>query len=344
MSTNKHAIIRYMTLDKCLRNFGRRYYIEDLIKACQEALYDYTGRAEGVQRRQILNDLNDMEDSLLFDVTIDHIRDGRRVYYRYHDPNKSIRSSKFSDEDLNKMKEALLMLRRLKGLPSYNWVEEFLIHIEQTNSTHLPDESVIEFESNPYVEGLDHLEKLLNAAINHQPQHIVYKGFEGPKKDWNIHPYYLKRYNNRWYLFGYNEKFQNISCLPLDRILSTEDVGIPFIPNSEIDFKEEYFSDIIGVTITKNDITIQKVVLQFDSKRFPYITSKPIHESQSIIDKEKRIIQIKVIPNKELEALLLSYGNQVTVLEPESLRNQIKDKIKSMIAAYEPVHIECTDK
>lgn len=43
MSTNKNAIIRYQALDRCFRRTGKKYFIEDLIEACNEALYDYNG-------------------------------------------------------------------------------------------------------------------------------------------------------------------------------------------------------------------------------------------------------------------------------------------------------------
>lgn len=43
MPVNKHALIRYRALDKCFSNFARRYYIEDLIQACNEVLYSHTG-------------------------------------------------------------------------------------------------------------------------------------------------------------------------------------------------------------------------------------------------------------------------------------------------------------
>ena len=52
MATNKNAQIRYHALDRCLGNWSRRFYIEDLIKACNDALYDYNG-SEGVQKRQV---------------------------------------------------------------------------------------------------------------------------------------------------------------------------------------------------------------------------------------------------------------------------------------------------
>ena len=61
MATNKHASIRYIALDKCFSNFGRMYFIEDLVEACNKALYDYTGVDDGVKKRQLYEDINFMQ-------------------------------------------------------------------------------------------------------------------------------------------------------------------------------------------------------------------------------------------------------------------------------------------
>lgn len=64
MPTNKNAQIRYQALDKCLGNWARRYYIEDLIEACNEALYIYngnSGKEQGVKKRQVQEDLKFIE-------------------------------------------------------------------------------------------------------------------------------------------------------------------------------------------------------------------------------------------------------------------------------------------
>ena len=61
MATNKHAQIRYLALDKCLGNPGRRYFIEDLVKACNNAILEFTGKEEGVKKRQVYEDIKFME-------------------------------------------------------------------------------------------------------------------------------------------------------------------------------------------------------------------------------------------------------------------------------------------
>ena len=81
MATNKNAIVRYRALDKCFSSRTRKYYMNDLIEACRMALERQNGDSgskgvEGVQRRQIFDDMNDME--LMYGVTIDRIQDGHK--------------------------------------------------------------------------------------------------------------------------------------------------------------------------------------------------------------------------------------------------------------------------
>lgn len=61
MATNKHAIIRYQALDKCFRNIGKRYFMTDLIDACNQAIYDFKGSNEGIKKRQVFEDIRFME-------------------------------------------------------------------------------------------------------------------------------------------------------------------------------------------------------------------------------------------------------------------------------------------
>ena len=89
MPTNKNASIRYQALDKCFRDRFHRYYVEDLLEKCEEALYYYNG-VGGVSRRQIFEDIKFMESDAGWSIPLEHKKDGRKVYYRYSDSNFSI--------------------------------------------------------------------------------------------------------------------------------------------------------------------------------------------------------------------------------------------------------------
>lgn len=57
MPANKNALIRYKTIDNCLRNKYRRWTIDNLVDACCGALYDMEDISKGVSLRTVQADL-----------------------------------------------------------------------------------------------------------------------------------------------------------------------------------------------------------------------------------------------------------------------------------------------
>ncbi|MFY8110381.1 MAG: WYL domain-containing protein, partial [Flavobacterium sp.] len=124
MATNKNAQIRYNTLDKCFRNSGKRFTVEDLVKACNEAIYEFTGKEDGIKKRQLYEDISFMESAQGWSIALEKTKDGRKVYYRYEDPTFSISNQRLNETEANQLKEALLTLSRFKGMPQYDWIDE----------------------------------------------------------------------------------------------------------------------------------------------------------------------------------------------------------------------------
>ncbi|MBR1807933.1 MAG: WYL domain-containing protein [Paludibacteraceae bacterium] len=329
---NKYQRSRCRALDKCLRNPYKRYYIENLIEACSKALTAEYGEPQlpiTVSRRTVIDDLNYMESEAGFSADIEHIKDGKRTYYRYADPNFSINNIPLTDDEMQKLQETILVLDRFRSqLP---WVTELLTELQTKFHIDGHTEQIIGFESNEYVEGLNYLEPLFQYITNEQAINLVYQPFCKQPIHWTLHPYYIKQYNNRWFLFALNNDTQQITNVPLDRIVAIEQAKTKYIPNQDIDFSE-YFEDVIGVTIP--DAPVETITLRFAPQRFPYELSKAIHPSRIVKDKENGIVQIKVIPNKELISQLLWFGNDVEVLEPASVRQEIQRKIEKMHNLY----------
>ena len=350
MPVNKHALIRYHALDKCFSNFARRYYIEDLIAACNDALYNFTGDEKysdplnpGISRRQILVDIDFMESPEGWNAMVDRIKDGRRVYYRYEDRNFTIDNQPITDEELTQLRETTLMLSRFKGLPQFEWIGAMITNLEDKFHLKGAEHSVIGLDNNEFVAGIEHISTLFNAIINKTPLRIKYNTFHKGSFTWIIHPYYLKQYNNRWYLIGLNDnEYKDITHLGLDRIQSIEQAHTPFIENTFIEDFDEYFEDIVGVSFPAERV-IEHIVLRFSQHRFPYIVAKPIHGSQKIVSIENRIVSIDVMPNRELESIILSFGEDIEVLEPQSFRRIIANKIKKTYEVYLSMQNDCTD-
>lgn len=334
MPQNKYQIIRYQALDKCFRNNVRRYFIEDLINACKEALYNFSGSSEGIKKRQLYDDIAFMQSENGYAAPIEKDKIGRKVYYFYSDINFTINNQPLTESEARELKETLVTLNRFKGLPQFEWIESMTTRLEASFQFGIDANQIIEFDQNEFLKGKEYIKDLYHAIVNKTPLTVLYKSFNSNAKiEIELHPYYLKQYNNRWFVFGKNPLYDNITNLALDRMNNLQLLEKPYI-DTVIDFKE-YFEDIIGVTFNEKTQPIN-IVLRVDKSLWPYIETKPIHGSQKIIQKKEGYVDIKLelIPNYELESLILQHGEKVKVLEPLELSNKIQDRIKELIKKY----------
>lgn len=332
MATNKHAQIRYNTLDKCFRNSGKRFAIADLVAACNEAIYEFTGKEEGIKKRQLYDDIRFMESEQGWFIELEKTKDGRKVFYRYANPLFSISNKPLNETEAIQLKEALLTLSRFKGMPQYDWIEELETRLDAEFKLNKNSEKVMSFEENEFLEGKPYISDLYNAIIYKKVVAIEYKTFKNENSvTYELSPYHLKQYNKRWFLFGKSLNFETLTNLALDRIISIKETDKAYV-SSAIDFNE-YFDDIVGVTIP--DAPIEIIKIKIAESLVPYIKTKPLHPTQAyqFEDNMHRIV-IKVIPNYELESLLLSHGDSLQVLEPASFVEKMKNRIEKMKNNY----------
>ncbi|HYF69926.1 MAG TPA: hypothetical protein VD884_17415, partial [Ohtaekwangia sp.] len=147
MPVNRNALIRYRTIDNCLKNRQRRWTLEDLIEACSEALYEYEGIDKGVSKRSIQMDIQFMRsDKLGYNAPIIVLE---KKYYTYEDPDYSIANIPLTDQDLGKLTEVVGILKQFKGFSHFQELSgmvqrlENKIYAAKTNT-----EPVIDFEKN----------------------------------------------------------------------------------------------------------------------------------------------------------------------------------------------------
>ena len=334
MATNKHAQIRYNTLDKCFRNSGRNYTLEDLLESCNEAIFEFDPDSDGIKNRQLFEDIRFMKSDQGWNIELNEcLKLDQKKIYRYLNPDFSISNQPLNESDANHLKSALLTLSRFKGLPQFNWIEELSIRLEDTFNLSKETENIINFEENEFLKGKEHITQLYDAIHYKKVLKIKYKNFKSNMPQiFMLHPYYLKQYNNRWFLFGKDERFETLTNLALDRIENIEETKLKYI-ETNIDF-EEYFEDIIGVSIS--DKPSEKIVLRIDKQQWPYIKTKPLHGSQKVIsDNEKFVdISLDVIPNNELENLILQFGEKMHVIKPVKFRKKLKIRIQNLYQKY----------
>ena len=329
MPDNRKALIRYKILDKCFCDKYKRYFIDDLLEEVNFTLKDMGVRP--VSKRQIYADIEFMKSSDVWNAPIISKQYGKRTYLTYS-KDFSIMETPISEMEVEQLETLITSLSRLQGIPMYDWIDELLRNLRFRFGLRRDEYQLISFEQNSDMKGLRYLSDLINYTIKKKALRINYRPFYKDMLEWTIHPYYLKQYHNRWFLFGYNAEFDDLSVLALDRIEGVELANIPFIRNRDFNF-DQYFRNIIGVSLNK-EYRIEHIRLKFSSNRLPYVLSKPIHHSQQLEDEVQGIVSLDMMPNKELISELIWYRDEVEVLSPETLRDEIKGIIEKMYINY----------
>lgn len=330
MPVDKQVRIRYQVLNRCFRDLYKKYTIDDLVDACNAALRNQD-RAE-VSKRTIQNDITNMEAEygLRFE---ENLYQGKKRIYRYYDTSYTLPEFQLDDADRNKIQAAVNVLENYAGEPVLDWARTLLKQIE-SGMFYSDSSPVVSFQSNPDLKNISLFGDLLDAIYNKKVLKLTYTPFGKDSYEERVYPYHLKQFNDRWYLIAQAVGYEYYGHYALDRIDHFEEVDFPNYKESEVNF-EEYFDDVIGVTVPEDHEPVD-VILSVSNSRFHYIDTKPLHLSQRILGKDKNYtrISINVKINKELISLLLSFGADLEVLAPASLRQMIAKAIRAMNYKY----------
>ncbi len=336
MPVNRNALIRYITIDKCLQNHYRKWTLDDLIDACSDALYEFEGIDKGVSKRTVQADIQVMRSEKLGYNAPIIVKENK--YYTYEDPDYSITNIPLTDQDLEKLEEAVDILRQFKGFSHFKELSGIVQKLEdKVYSQRMHLQPVIDFEKNEDLRGLEYLDIFYLSIRKKQVLELLYKSFRAKSEQIIIfHPYLLKEYRNRWFILGHSNLQEPLMTLAIDRVYDAK------IRHTE-DFIEDknfnpalYYKDVIGVTV--NNADIETIQLFIDKEYAPYVITKPFHSSQKIIRKDNNGLEItiEVIPNFELQREILSYGEGIKVIAPEKLKKKIEEKLKMASGKYPP--------
>jgi predicted DNA-binding transcriptional regulator YafY len=172
--------------------------------------------------------------------------------------------------------------------------------------------------------------------VDKQPLKLTYQSFKQDSEEVIVvHPYYLKQYNKRWFLIAWNDAQGFMANYAFDRIKGINNANVPYKP-SDMNWLD-YFDEMIGVS--KDTRTEpQKVKLWVSKESWPYVKTKPLHgATQRIVSEDENgaVITIEVYLNYELEQQILSFGENMMVLEPEAFRDNMRNRINNALKLYE---------
>lgn len=183
--------------------------------------------------------------------------------------------------------------------------------------------------------GTDNLYGLLHAIKNRLQIKFDYQKFwEEEITQRNAEPYALKEFKNRWYLLAKNDKDGVVKTFALDRLTNLD------ITNKTFDFSitnnfEKIFHHCFGIICPVDEIP-QEIILSFNAFQGKYIKSLPLHYSQEIIKDTKDELQIKLqlFITYDFQMELLSLGDNVKVLKPKMLIEEIKKSHQNALEQY----------
>jgi predicted DNA-binding transcriptional regulator YafY len=340
MPVNKNALARYGWLDDCLRRRQRHWTIEDLMAAISEKMAEFgIGNEKGISKRQVQEDIKNMRPGGItgYEAPIECDRDTGS--YSYSDPAYSIRNSPLVSDDAAVLQQVLGLLHQFEGLGLGDELHELAQRVEahlQAQAATEPARQLIWFEQVPAYAGAHWLGPLYRAMRRRQVLALRYRPF-GAAEAWEtiVQPYLLKQYNHRWFLVGQGTGRPGLSTYALDRIEAVQpNTTLLYLP-PPADLAAR-FADVVGASAPAEGSVPELVQLRFGAGRGQYVRTKPLHPSQQILLDTAEALEISlcVVPTLELETLLLSFGEDMEVLAPLSLREQLGRRLRVAAKTY----------
>ena len=295
----QEVIMRYNLIIKKLRNSHSTFKeISDYL----DLESDIQGLDFRISKRTFHRDLNEIRTIYNIDIQFDH---SRMLYY--------------IDTDLN----SAMTERILEAFDTFN-----ALNISDRLS------SFIHFD-NRQPQGTENLYGLLHAIkIKVQIIFSYRKFIDDTTQQRTVEPYALKESRDRWYVIGRDLKDGNVKSFGLDRLHDLEITKRKHqLPR---DFNvDEHFRHCFGI-IGPNANKPEEVVLSFTPFQGKYAKTLPLHHSQEImVDNEKEFrIRMKIFITHDFYMEILRLGEQVKVIKPKRLANQVKSAHQKALEHY----------
>jgi hypothetical protein len=180
-----------------------------------------------------------------------------------------------------------------------------------------------------------HLSTIIQAIRKQEVLNINYQSYERdtPTQHY-LMPYAIKLFRLRWYVIGNVKDRDSIMTYAMDRIMSIEQTDEKFKYPKQFNV-HEYYRDSFGIIID-NSVVCERILIKVMNNQAKYFRSLPLHHSQKEIEIKPNysIFEYRLKPTYDFEQELLSHREDIEVLEPLSLRNNIKDCITKMANLY----------
>jgi hypothetical protein len=314
---------------------GRLVWLVDLIRRKKKISF------QNINQEWLRSGLNSSEDN---DLSI-------RTFHNHCDAIRTIFNIDIVCEKCGQYRYYIENPEDLENDNFRNWLVDSYATLNQIQADKRLEGRIL-FENIP--SGHDWLTTITDTMRKNRVLRITYQGFGRDYADtFEIEPYYLKVVNRRWYLIGrspyYSERNrrknreQGNKELPedvyrvyaLDRITNIEDTDQTFTMNKHFSI-DDFFEGCCGIFIDKEQ-PIERIVIKAYDNGPDYLRTLPLHESQVelSVDDEGTLFEYHLKPSFDFYQLLLSQADQIEVVEPESVRNEMRNFAKNILSYYE---------
>ena len=175
------------------------------------------------------------------------------------------------------------------------------------------------------------LTDIISAMRDFRVIRLCYQSFRHPEPFcFNVRPYCVKYFKQRWYLLGDSDL--GLRIYSLDRFVDMEELEEHFEIPKGFD-AEEYFGNYFGVIIGEEP---EDVKIRVVPDQVKYFRTLPMHGSQreTVQEDGSSVFSYHISPPLDFVQEILSHGADVEVLEPAELRESIADIIAGMASRY----------
>lgn len=188
--------------------------------------------------------------------------------------------------------------------------------------------------------GQEYLMKILDALKENRILNMTYHSYwKEEESNFDVEPFCVKLFRQRWYLIArstytyYHRQGPRIYALDRIRNLSPteETFEMPKDWNAS-----DFFIGAFGV-IADAQTKCEPIKLKVNASQANYIRDLKLHETQEEEERneEYSIFSYYLRPTYDFQQELLWHGEDVVVLEPKWLREELAERLKCMYNKYE---------
>ena len=334
MPVTKSAYTRYRVIDSCLNNKQRRFpTLEKLAAACYEKL------GVDISKSTIEKDINAMKESTPRGFSAPIVYNKKEKGYAYAEEGFSIAGLNLEPEEWEALQYAASLLYQYKEVPVFSNFKSAIEKIDAgfnlgLGETDSASNKYVQFEKAVSISGYDWIASIYQALNSRYKLTISYDNiYKNEVKLYDVIPYLLKEHRNRWYMIGWVEERKDYLTFALDRIKTL--TVLEQRQKSRSDFDSNlFFQHATG--IMEGDGKATKVVLTVHAPFHKLVKLEPLHISQQIIKETSKSckLEISVNINPEFCMKILSMGANCKILQPASLKEQVKNMLQQTLDQY----------